>query len=81
MQFSCGNAVAKLLKMCGLDGWFSSSNTQNMTDSTTKIHKSLGLSHLFHTTIHTMIYRYGVVVSHIFHSTYNYNNLYKENCV
>ena len=75
MQFSCGNAVVKLLMACGLGGWFSSSNTHDTTRSSAKIHNSFDLSRAFHSTIHNVFTGYGNVFTHTFHSTYNYNNL------
>ena len=81
MRFSCGNAVVKLLMICGWVGGFSAPRAYRRTFRYVCIHSTADLSRILHNPTHTMITRVKSPFSHTFHSTYNYNNLYKENCV
>lgn len=45
------------------------------------IHEIITLPQSIHNTIHMLATTVDIWVIHAFHKTYNYNNLYKENCV
>lgn len=77
----CGNSVARLFKHCGRSGVLSAAGGYFMWAFRFGFHTMDELSHTVHSRIHTLFFRCRHVVSHIIHSTYNYNNLYKENCV
>ena len=81
MLSRCGNYVVNVLMVCGFNALFSATNEHNYTPSRRSIHSTSDLSATLHKSFHNVCIRCIGVFTHRFHSTYNYNNLYKENCV